>query len=107
MDYLKDSPFNDFLIPGIVLLSVNGVASLAGAILAFLKNHYSGYFTMVLGFAMLIWITAQVYWIGWSSWLQPVMLVVGAIEIGLGYLMYAEMGRNQISFRGRGGSHSH
>jgi hypothetical protein len=107
LDYLKDSPFKDFLIPGIVLFSVNGVASLIGAVLAFFKNRNSGIFTMILGVAMLIWIAAQVYWLGWSSWLQPTFLAVGAIEIALGFLMYGEKRDNHMILHRHGGSHSH
>ncbi|MFD3449364.1 hypothetical protein ACFDTO_32830 [Microbacteriaceae bacterium 4G12] len=88
---LKKSPFDDYLIPGIVLLSVNGIAGIAGAILAFMKKHYSGIATMILGVALMIWIAAQVYWIGFVSWLQPAFLAIGAIETALGFLLYEQM----------------
>ncbi len=107
LEYLKNSPFDDFLIPGIVLFSVNGLASIAGAVLAFMKNHYSGIFTMVLGAAMMIWIGAQVYWMDWSSWLQPTFLAIGVVEMALGFLMHDEMGENHIFFHHHRGSHSH
>lgn len=88
LDLLANSPFEDFLIPGIVLFAVNGIASLIGAVLAFRKHRYTGIATMVLGFAMLIWISTQVYWIGWQSWMQPAFLAVGLAEVvlGLGFI---------------------
>ena len=84
---LKDSPFNDFLIPGITLLVVNGIFSLVVAYLVYIENRYAGNATIVLGIAMIIWISAQVYWIGWVSGLQPLLLVIGCIEMGLGYYL--------------------
>jgi hypothetical protein len=90
LDLLRRSPFNDYFIPGIALFSVNGATSLVGAFLAFRKNQFTGFVTLTLGIAMVIGIGAQVYWIGWESWLQPTFLAVGFIEIALGYLLLDE-----------------
>jgi hypothetical protein len=86
LDLLKNSPFEDFLIPGFALFVINGFGSLFGALLVFLKNRFAGFTTMILGIAMIIWITAQVIWIGWESLLQPIFLV-GLVELALGFLL--------------------
>lgn len=86
-DLLESSPFTDFLIPGMVLFCVNGLASFIVSFLSFKKHPNAGIATMVLGMAMIVWITAQVYWIGWQIWLQPIFLVIGVLEIALGYLI--------------------
>lgn len=86
VDLLKNSPFVDFLIPGIILFSINGLGSLIGGFLSFKRYFFAGTVTMILGFAMVIWIVAQVYWIGLISWLQPAFFVVGVIEIILGLI---------------------
>lgn len=82
---LKESPFEDFLIPGIVLLFLIGFGSIFGSFLSFKQHRFSGKLTIILGFVLIIWISAQVYWIGSVSWLQPVFFVIGVIEIFLGY----------------------
>lgn len=86
LDMLKNSPFKNFLIPGIVLFTVNGLGSLIGSLLCFKRHTFAGTLTIILGIAMVIWITAQVYWIGLGSWLQPTFFVVGVVEIILGIL---------------------
>lgn len=84
---LKKSPFEDFLIPGIALLSINGLGSILGSFFSFKRHLFAGKITMILGIAMVIWISAQVYWISWISWLQPVYFVLGIIEIVLGFIV--------------------
>ncbi len=55
---------------------------------------------MILGSALIIWIVAQVYWIGLVSWLQPFFLVVGVIELFLGYkLMLEHYSTNFFSYK--------
>lgn len=107
LDLLKNSPFEDFFIPGIFLFVVNGMASLAGAFLAFKEHRYTGVGTAVLGVAMIIWIVAEVYWIGWVSWLQPTFLVVGVIELGLGYFLNAQSPENHGMFTHHHGTPAH
>lgn len=104
---LKDSPFNDFLIPGITLLVVNGILSLVVAYLVYIENRYAGNATIVLGIAMIIWISAQVYWIGWVSGLQPLLLVIGCIEMGLGYYLNRVYNRPHGMFKSNSHHDSH
>ncbi|WP_066321712.1 hypothetical protein [Bacillus sp. FJAT-29814] len=106
LDLLRNSPFTDFLIPGIALFLINGVASLIGALLAFKKNPFTGIITLTLGIAMVIWIGAQVSWIGWESWLQPTFLALGLIEIALGFLLMDEY-INQGKFGWHRKPHAH
>ncbi|WP_405153520.1 hypothetical protein [Paenibacillus sp. FSL K6-0108] len=74
---LEHSPFGSFLIPGIILLLVLGVMPAIIAISLFRRTHweigeklnpysnqYWGWtFSLYTGFALIIWIMAQVYWI--------------------------------------------
>lgn len=87
LDLLEHAPFSDYLIPGMVLFAVNGLASLAGAFFSFRKHRYAGFMTMILGLAMIIWISAEVYWVGGESFLQPTMFAVGLIELLAGFLL--------------------
>lgn len=85
LELLEDSPFEDFMIPGIVLLVVIGIGSFFGAYLNFTTHRYAGLFTMALGLFLILWILAQAWWLGWINWLQPIFLLTGAAEMLLGY----------------------
>lgn len=106
VELLKNSPFKDFFIPGLALVTVNGILSLIGAYFAFKNRQYAGLVTVFLGAAMITWISFQVYWIGWESWLQQTFLVVGVVEIVLGFAI-VQQGSNHRIYRGRHDSHAH
>jgi hypothetical protein len=100
LELLADTPFKDFLIPGIALLTFNGFGSLIGAFLVYKNHQLAGKMTTLLGIAMIIWISTQVYWIGFASWLQPTFLFVGASEMIIGYLLEALHHRKWNIFKG-------
>ena len=96
VDLLINSPFKNFLIPGIVLFTIIGLTSLLVSFLTFKQHLLSGGATIILGFIMIIWIVLQVYWIGWLTSLQPTFLIIGFAEIILGYVLHS---RNLFYFR--------
>ncbi len=92
--WLDGSPFPNFLIPGLFLLSVNGIGTLAGALLTLRAYRYAGEVAALLGVVMMGWITIQVLVISGGagiSWLQPFYFVVGLVELGLGLLLRQRM----------------
>ncbi len=88
LELLSESPFSDYLIPGIVLFTVNGLGSLAGGVLSFFRYRYAGQIAAALGAFLMMWIVAQVWWIGLSHWLQPLYFGFGAVELALGLLLW-------------------
>jgi hypothetical protein len=78
-DWIADSPFASFLVPGIFLLLVNGVGQLAGAILAITRHWLAPWVMGALGVGLLIWIGVQVLMIPFS-FLQPVIFAIGLVE---------------------------
>ena len=84
VEALTRSPFSSYLIPGILLLIVNGVGNIMGGILSLRKHVLSGYAGVLLGGALIIWIIVQVIMIGFSHWLQPTYLGIGIAEFFLG-----------------------
>ncbi|MHC4520685.1 MAG: hypothetical protein ACYTAS_19005, partial [Planctomycetota bacterium] len=75
-EVLGASPFSDFLIPGIVLLGVNGLGSIAGGVLSCRRHRHAGLVGVALGAFLILWIIAQVWWIGLVHWLQPAYFVL-------------------------------
>jgi len=90
-DILQGSPFKDFLIPGIFMLGVNGLGSLAGAVLCFIHSRYSAISGLILGIGLVVWITVQLLTTGLISWMQPVYFSIGLVEIILGLLIMRRM----------------
>lgn len=84
-ELLADSPLNSFLLPGLFLLLVNGVANGAGAWLSFTRNRYAGHAGLILGIILTLWIIIQVAWITLSSFMQPLFLAIGLICIFLSW----------------------
>jgi len=85
VDLLAKSPFKDFLIPGLFLLIVNGLCNLVAAVFSILNKPVAGKIGLFLGFVLAVWIVIQVYWIGLSSFLQPLFFFVGLFEMALGW----------------------
>ena len=87
LEWLSRSPFSDYLIPGIVLLVVNGIGSLIGSIASFRRYRYAGEIAVALGLFLTLWIVIQVYWIGGIHWLHILYFVLGVLELMLGLLL--------------------
>jgi hypothetical protein len=84
-DMLANSPLDSFLLPGLFLLFVNGIANALGAFLSFTRRKSAGHVGLILGIILIIWIIIQVTWITLSSFLQPLFLIVGAAYMFLGW----------------------
>lgn len=87
VEWLSTSPFSDYLIPGFILLVVIGVGSLAGGVLSILRYRHAGEIAAALGALLMIWIAAQVWWVGLTTRLQPLFFSLGAVELALGLLL--------------------
>jgi len=90
-EMLNNSPFSDFLIPGIVLLIVNGLGSIAGSVSSFRLTQYAAEIALSLGAILVAWIIIQVYWIHPVHWLQALYFSFGIIELVLGWLLRKAM----------------
>lgn len=84
-DLLAHSPLNSFLLPGLFLLLINGLANLIGAYLSFKRNRYAGYIGLILGVFLTLWIIIQVAWISLMSFLQPLFLIIGLVNTYLAW----------------------
>lgn len=88
LELLEGTPFSSYLVPGIFLFAVNGVISLTGGILSFIRFRHAGLLAIGLGIFLLAWVIIQVSLIGLMSWLQPTFFGLGIIELILGILFH-------------------
>ena len=58
-EFLDHTPFNDFLIPGIILFTVNGLFHFFTGILGILKKKSFAFLTLLCGACLAGWITIQ------------------------------------------------
>jgi len=87
LDMLKNSPFRNFLIPGIILFLVNGVGNITSAVLCFRIQRIAGFAGLFFGFGLIIWLFVQVSLVGGGHWLQYLYFVLGIIQLLLGIAM--------------------
>ena len=87
LDMLKGSPFRNFLVPGLILLLVNGIGNVLSAILCFRMHKYAAFVAQVFGFGLVIWIFVQVSMIGGGHWLQYLYFALGILVVLLGIAM--------------------
>lgn len=90
---LEGSPFRSYLIPGLILFFVLGILplligisllnrwnfKLAERLNMYKEKHWSWTFSLYIGFALIIWITIQVYIIKTLSILHFIFIFLGLI----------------------------
>lgn len=79
-ELLANSPLKSFLLPGLFLLFVNGLAHIGGSVLSFTRHRFAGYAGLILGVLLSLWIIVQVAWISLTSFLQPLFFIIGLIN---------------------------
>ena len=84
VDMLKDSPFRNFLLPGLILFIVNGVGHLISGVLSVRRHALAGWAGIIFGLGLMIWIFVQVNMIGGGHWLQYTYFGLGLAELLLG-----------------------
>ena len=61
LDYLEDSTFEDYLVPGFILLFANGILALVIAISVVRRVENYAFFIMVQGMVLVLWLSIQLY----------------------------------------------
>ena len=85
---LAGSPFTDFLIPGLTLLSFNGIFVLVAAILSFIKFRWAGELGILFGIWLIGFMAAEIWWVGLTSFLQYLFPITGIVELILGGILW-------------------
>ena len=84
LEWLSNSPFTNYFVPGLVLLIVNGVGNFFAGIVTFLRSRYAGNMAVALGTFLILYIIIEVWVVGLVNFLQPLYLILGITELMLG-----------------------
>lgn len=79
-DALKNSPFSDFLIPGIILFTVIGLGNILCGILHLKKSKLQVYASGVAGGALMIWIVVQCIMLETVNFLHVLYFLLGTVQ---------------------------
>lgn len=80
-EYLKHSPFNSYLVPGIILILVNGVLNLLAAIYAIRRRRYYTHWILIQGIILCGWIVVQVIMVRDINIMHLAMFLTGLIIV--------------------------
>ena len=81
-ELLQGSPFNTYLVPGLLLALVVGGLHVAGFMLLIRHHRRAPFAAALAGYSILIWIFVQMVFVPFSV-LQAVYFAAGLAELGL------------------------
>ena len=84
---LNNSPFINYLIPGIILFTVIGLGNIYGAVSILLKSKYQGYISSIFSWALVIWIIVQCIMLGSVVSLHVIFFFIGLVEAFLSVII--------------------
>jgi hypothetical protein len=83
VELLKNSPFSNFLIPGIILFTIIGVGNVISALVLLFKSRYQAYVSGVFGSALVIWIVVQCIMLNAVAFLHVLFFIIGLVQVVL------------------------
>lgn len=92
IEFLEHTPFNNFLIPGIILFTVNGLFNFFVGILGILQKKVFAFLTLLCGAMLFGWLTIQIIMI--RDFYAPLHLpyyITGLAMMFLAFLMMKQL----------------
>jgi peptidoglycan/LPS O-acetylase OafA/YrhL len=83
ISFLDHSPFTSFVVPGIILLVMNGLLSLIFAILIIRGNKWSAWLMILQGCILLGWLLVQLAIIKEYDWFYHTLYLAVAGSMGI------------------------
>ncbi|WP_242985411.1 hypothetical protein [Vallitalea okinawensis] len=80
LEFLEHSPFSNFLIPSVILLTIIGFGNVMSAITLCIKSRYHGYVSSVFSWALVIFILVQCIITKTVAFMHILFFIVGMIE---------------------------
>lgn len=90
LEALKNSPFSNYLIPGIILFTVIGLGNLFSAVTLHFKSRFQGYISSVFSWALVIWIVVQCIMLNAIAFLHILFFGIGIVEAVLSMIILFE-----------------
>jgi hypothetical protein len=87
LQVLAESPFSTYLVPGLVVLIINGLVPCVLGIAAMRQHRRSGEIGIAFGVWLVGYMIAQVWWIGLIAGIQYLFFVIGFIVLILGAII--------------------
>lgn len=84
VEWLSNSPFTNYFIPGLILLIVIGFGNVVAAMFTFLQKRYFGGIAALSGISLILYMTTEVWFVGLRNFLQPLYFIFGIIVLTLG-----------------------
>ncbi|UNC91038.1 hypothetical protein [Candidatus Contubernalis alkaliaceticus] len=86
-DLLVNSPFSNYLIPGIILFSIIGIGNIISAYMFHFKSKYQGYISSVFSWALVIFIVVQCIMLNSVVFLHVLYFIIGLVKAGLSLII--------------------
>jgi hypothetical protein len=90
VEILKNSPFSNFLIPGIILFTVIGLGNVISAFMFHFNSKFQGYISSVFSWALVIWIIIQCIMLNSVVFLHGLFFTIGLIQAILSMIILFE-----------------
>ena len=85
-EFIQNTPFHTYLIPGIILFTFNGIGSCIAGFLSLRRYRYAGEIAFVFGAGLMVWIIVQVQFISFH-WMHALYFGLGLLELVLGLML--------------------
>jgi hypothetical protein len=82
-ELLRNSPFSNYLIPGIILFTVIGLGNIFSAFMFHLQIKLQGYISSVFSWALVIWIVVQCIILNTVAFPHVLFFIIGLIQAAL------------------------
>ena len=90
VEALKNSPFNNYLIPGIILFTIIGLGNVISALMFRYKLKFQGYISSFFSWALVIWIVVQCILLNGVVFLHVLFFIIGLIQAFLSIIILFE-----------------
>lgn len=81
VELLKNTPFSNYFIPGVILFTVIGLGNVFSALMLHFKSKYRGYISSIFSWALVIWIVVQCIMLNVINYLHVIFFFIGLIEV--------------------------
>ncbi|MBU3112472.1 hypothetical protein [Clostridium lacusfryxellense] len=90
VDVLKNSPFSNYLMPGVILFTIIGLGNIVSALTFRFKLGFQGYISCVFSWALVIFIVVQCLMINDVVFLHILFFIIGLIQASLSIIILFE-----------------